>query len=188
MTAKHPCPVCGQTDLVEKASSIYLAGLLGQKAAGGAGEAQPPAKISPWVNELSPTERRALGKRLAPPASGQKLPARPIHPDQAVIAFSLVTPIFLYGMWNTQRALLLPALFALAVFFGFYFWKRKTILARYIRQLEQRKVSDERTRRGIERWMKLYYCARDDVVYFPGSSESTPADQLPGLLMRNISS
>lgn len=181
MTTHPSCPVCGQNDLVEKASSIYMTGLLGGKAASDAG---PATKISAWVSEMSAAERRALGKRLAPPASGQKLPARPIHPDQAVIAFSLVTPIFLYGMWDTQRSVLLPALLALAAFYAFYLWKRKAILTRYLRQVEQRKSADERTRRGIERWMKLYYCARDDVVFVPGSAGTTPADQMPGLLMR----
>ena len=36
----------------------------------------------------------------------------------------------------------------------------------------------------FERWMKLYYCARDDGVFEPGSEALTPADQTPGYLLR----
>jgi hypothetical protein len=109
---------------------------------------------------------------------------RPIHPDMVVIALSLIAPVFLYGILTSQRSMFLPVLAVLAVFYGFYFWKRKTMIARFEAQQALRQAADQRVKRGIERWMKLYYCARDDGVFEPGSNELVPADQIAGYLNR----
>ena len=41
----------------------------------------------------------------------------------------------------------------------------------------------ERAKRGIGRWMKLYYCTQDDVVFEPGAERTVPADQMGGYLL-----
>ncbi len=178
MPKKVNCPVCGQSDQVEKASTIYLIGI-------GLSQTQSQETGSePNVRSKPTPSQRALSRRLAPPASGKQVTMRPIHPDMVVAALSLITPVFLYGILSSQAAMFLPVLAILAVFYGFYFWKRKTIIVRFEGQQASRRSADERIKRGIERWMKLYYCARDDGVFEPGGDELIPADLMTGYLYR----
>jgi hypothetical protein len=178
MPKKINCPVCGQSDQVEKASTLYLIGI-------GLDKTRPQEQASDPGPKRKPTpSQRALSRRLAPPASGKQATMRPIHPDMVVAALSLIAPVFLYGILTSQRSMFLPVLAILAAFYGFYFWKRKTMIARYEAQQASRQAADQRIKRGIERWMRLYYCARDDGVFEPGSQELVPADLIAGYLYR----
>ncbi len=58
------------------------------------------------------------------------------------------------------------------------------MIARFEGQQASRQAAEERIKRGIDRWMKLYYCARDDGVFMPGSDELIPADLMIGYLYR----
>ncbi len=107
-----------------------------------------------------------------------------IHPDTVVLTFSLVAPIFLYGIFTSQRLMLLPVLIILAGFYGLYFWKRKTMVARFELQQLTRQAANERVKRGLDRWMKLYHCSRDDVVFEPGKNQFVPTDQMTGYLLK----
>lgn len=178
MAKKVNCPVCGQSDQVEKASTLYLIGI-------GLNQDQSQGQVSnPNVRSKPTPSQRALSRRLAPPASGKQVIIRPIHPDMVVVAFSLIAPVFLYGILSSQRVMFLPVLAVLAIFYGFYFWKRKTMIARFEDQQASRQAADERVKRGVERWMKLYYCSRDDGLFVPGSDELVPVDQIAGYLNR----
>ena len=178
MIKKVNCPVCGLSDQVEKASTLYLIGI-------GLDQAQPKEMISNPGQRVKPTpSQRALSRRLAPPASGKQMTTRPIHPDMVVIALSLIAPVFLYGILTSQRSMLLPVLAVLAAFYGFYFWKRRTMISRFESQQALRQAGEARVKRGIERWMKLYYCARDDGVFELGRDELVPADLIAGYLYR----
>jgi hypothetical protein len=178
------CPLCGQSDQVEKASTIYLVGI-GLKGKTSDPESKDEALISsPVLGAIPAPGMRALSKRLSPPTSRAQAFTRPVHPDIAVLAFSLITPIFLFGIYTSQIALLLPVLAILVGFYAIYFWKRKTLIARFERQIADRKASNDRTQRGVRRWMNLYYCMRDDIVFEPGKSEGTPVDQMPGYLFK----
>ena len=140
----------------------------------------PPTNA--WVSALPPDELQALARRLKPPSSGKQAFSRPLHPDMVVVVFSLVLPIFLYGMWTSQRPVLPVALAILAVAYALYLWKRKAIIARFQQNQAKRLSADERARRGVERWMKLYYCNRDDGVFPAQGDELIPTDQMPGYL------
>jgi len=178
MVKKLNCPVCGQSDQVEKASTLYLVGI-------GLDQGQPQEQDSNPVQKRKPSpNQRALSRRLAPPASGKQVTTRPIHPDMVVAALSLIAPVFLYGILTSQRNMFLPVLAILAAFYGLYFWKRKTLISRFEAQQAARQAADARVKRSIERWMKLYYCARDDGVFEPGSHELVPADHIAGYLYR----
>ncbi len=184
MVKRPTCPLCEMVDQVEKVSTIYLVGI-GLKRSS---TSVDPNKIAPASNPVLmgiPTQSlRGLSKRLSPPAARSQAFTRPVHPDIAVLAFSLITPIFLFGVFTSQVALLIPVLILLALFYAAYFWKRKALIARFEHQVADRKASDERIQRGIRRWMNLYYCIRDDVIFEPGKSEPTPADQMPGYLFQ----
>lgn len=60
------------------------------------------------------------------------------------------------------------------------------MVARFENQLKASREENRRVERGISRWMKLYYCARDDVVFQPGTGKYVPTDQMPGFLNQEI--
>ncbi len=177
MAKQIVCPACGQADQVEKVSTLYLLGI-GLKPPLSTGEAAPAVDTT-GISFAS----RDLSRKLAPPATSKQAPTRPLHPDMVVLTFSLIMPVLLYGVYTSQTVLLLPLLVVLAIAYGLYFWKRISILAKYERLQAERQAKEERIQRGVGRWMKLYYCARDDGIFEPGSDELIPVDFLPGYLV-----
>lgn len=178
------CPSCGLTDHVEKVSTIYLIGIgLNRRVSGtvNPSDEQESPPVQQWLLDLPPETLRGLSRRLAPPSSGKEPPFRPLHPDMVVLTFSLVAPVFLYGILSSQSGMLPLALAILIGFYGFYFWKRRAMIARYEREKKSRQVVRQRVRLGIERWMTLYYCAQDDLVFEPKANLSLPADQIAGI-------
>jgi len=175
------CPRCGQSDRVEKVSTIYLVGIgLNRRPVENGAQENLPFKLS----GMPETELRSLARKFKPPAATRRLPSRPIHPDLVVITFSLIIPIFIYGIVTSQLPALLPILGLLALVYGLYFWKRRAIVTMFVNRQSAQRAADERVRQGIERWMKLYYCAADDGVYIPGTDEIVPIDQMSDYLMR----
>jgi len=184
MAARIKCPVCGEADQVEKVSTLYLVGI-GLKRQSKSGEAPPELPpASAWVNALPPDELHLLARRLSPPSSGKQGFSRPLHPDMVVIVFSLILPIFLYGIWTSQQQALPAVFLILTGAYAIYIWKRKVIIARFQQNQARRQSEDQRARRGVERWMRLYYCNRDDGVFDVRGSELIPADQMLGYLFR----
>jgi hypothetical protein len=179
------CPVCNQSDLVEKVSTLYITGI-GLNRSSRQVNPQPATQMADTPGDpiigLSASELRLLSRRLKPPFSVKKVPFRSLHPDLVVLTFSLILPVFVYGIYTSQRSMLLPALIILAAFYATYFWRRKALIAKYESQLEASKAANRRVEQGISRWMKLYYCAREDVVFQPGTGKYVPTDQMPGLL------
>ena len=180
------CPTCQQIDLVEKVSTVYVMGLEMRRKKRGVSSKSNDQKVSSEASLNGPASHfdfPALSRRLAPPAGGKEM-TRPIHPDLMVLAFSLVLPIFLFGILSSQPGLLLPVLLILAGGYAIYFWQRKRVIARFEYQQSVRQTDARRVQQGIERWMKLYYCARDDGVFEPGTGTLVPADQMMGYLLQ----
>ena len=131
--------------------------------------------------------RRASGAQpqTGAASSGKRAPTRPLHPDLVVLVFGLVAPFFLYGVITSQPEALPIVLLVLAGFCGFYIWKRKAMIAKFQAQQLAQQATEERIKRGVGRWMRLYYCAREDVVFEPRGSAAVPADQMAGYLLMN---
>ncbi|HEX7975624.1 MAG TPA: hypothetical protein VF498_14535 [Anaerolineales bacterium] len=175
------CPRCGQSDRVEKVSTIYLEGIGAGRLPGLAGRIAP--KTGPdRLTALPPEELKELSRRLAPPASGKNAAARPIHPDYAVGAFTIILPVFLIGIFTSQGNLLLPVLLVVAAFYAFYFRQRKSLIARFDSEQAARQDKIRRTERAIGRWMSAYYCARDQAFFLAGRPACVDLDHLPELL------
>jgi hypothetical protein len=168
-----------QSDQVEKVSTLYIVGV-GLQRQGRDSPELPP--VSPWASALPAEELLLLARRLKPPSGSKQGFTRPLHPDMVVIVFSLVLPIFLYGILTSQRSVSVPVFLIVAAAYAAYIWKRKAIIDRFQRNRTNRLSADARARRGVERWMKLYYCNRDDGVFEAHGSELIPADQMPGYL------
>ncbi len=177
------CPVCGESEAVEKVSVLYLTGLGMRNRSDSRLDGETGSLLvnnHPGFRAALPT----LSRKLAPPSSPRQFFMRPVHPDTAVLAFSLITPFFLYGIWSTQLHTLPAAITLLAIFYLVYLLRRKTLVARFQAELARQKAETERIQHGIERWMNLYYCARDDGVFEPGTSELVPVDLLRSHLLK----
>ncbi len=181
MTGKVICPSCGRADLVEKVSTIYIAGLEAKRKSTSTEVRSLGSSQS--LSSIPAADLTTLAHRLAPP-SGEKQVTRPVHPDIVVATFSLMALVFLRGIYSSQPSMMMPTLVFLAVAYVAYFWQRKALTAKFENQHAARQVKDESVRRGIERWMRLYYCARDDGLFEPGDNHLTPADQIAGLLFK----
>ncbi len=179
------CPICHESEPVLKASAIYIAALevrYGKKPAaldpdGELGEPPPGALLN-----LNPAELQALGKRLKPPVGGKKSTFRPIHPDMLVGVFSVIAVFFLYQIFTLQTEALPVALGSAVVFYAFYFWQRKRLIAKHYALVQEQKDAQIRSERTVKRWMGLYYCVADDVVFTIAGHKPVPADQMYELL------
>ena len=181
------CPICNNSDLVDKVSKIYMSAIERKYAS----RSKPSPKPNDTVNSILRIDSQldsqgllSLAKKLTPPSAGKSVPIRPIHPDLVVMVFSLIAPLFLYRILTTQASMMPWILLLLACFFGFYFVKRKSLIAKFEAQRLAQKSAEERIQRGIKRWMQLYYCARDDIVFNPLEAESVPVDLLNGYLIQ----
>lgn len=179
MAARKVCPACGLSDRTDKVSTLYLLAIGGDRLAQDGQPIQPLANLG----DLPAEEIRRIGRRFKPPASPRRAPTRPLHPDLVVITFSLIVPLFLYRIYQTQPSVLPVVLLLLALAYGLYFWQRRRVIARFQRQVQAGKAAEERIRAAIERWMGLYYCQRDDLVFEPGSPVTAPADDLLPFVM-----
>ncbi len=171
------CPACGQSDQVEKVSTLYLIGIGLNRQPGVAGA----APIQPNLADLPEGEYRRLARLLKPPASTRRLPLRALHPDLMITTFSLVILFFLFNIYISQPGNLLPILVLLGIGYAGYFWKRRSILARFEASQAAEHSAEQRVRQGIDRWMKLFYCARDGGVFEPGDETLLPAEELARL-------
>ncbi len=171
-------------DQVEKVSTVYLLGIGLKKRIAAESKKPALAAINPVYLEMPSEDLRALSRKLAPPSSVKAGFTRPIHPDVFVLTFSLILPFFLFGIYASQRNILLPMLAVLAAFAAWYIWKRKFLIARFERQQNERKDAEKRTKSGVENWLKLYYCLRDDGVFEKGSQDLTPISEVRRLLNR----
>ena len=185
------CPECGLADQVEKVSSLYLVGIELQRSKRAApGAEEPSGPVSRAVEILLARQQaqprvEPLRRKLAPPSSGKPTTMRPIHPDLAVLAFSLIAPVFLYGILASQPEMLLVVLALLALCYGLYFWQRRRLLGRFEAEQARQKQAALRVAQAVERWMQLYYCAREELVFDPKSGESAPVDQMMGLIRQS---
>lgn len=181
------CPDCGKSEHVAKVSAVYISGVeLKLRRAKKLSEQDVEAleDAPTFAKEASKEELIQLSTRLSPPSSGKRSTFRPIHPDWAVAALSMLAPIFIINMIASQSNVILPALIVLAGFYGFYFWKRAGLIENYQTMLQSQKTEEQRVRGAIERWLMLYYCFNDDCVFMPSDQAGTPADQIAGRIFR----
>lgn len=195
------CPACRQIDRVAKVSTIYLMALglnrkprqknlledIHQKQPPGKNARNTPdrdsnAPIGLNISTLPENDLKQLSQKLKPPASPKQAFSRPVHPDTVVLTFSLVVPFFIIGILQNQSGMIIPMVILLTLSYILYFLKRRQIVSKFNKILEERLTSEKRTRRALERWMSIYYCARDDVIFEPRTGRWAPLDQIHGFL------
>ncbi len=176
------CPACRRSDQVDKVSAIYLEGL-GAGRLPKSGASHLPKALPDRMTHVPPEQVFLLSRRLTPPSTGRDRTIRPIHPDLAIIGFSLILPVFLFGIWNSQQNIFLPSLVVLAVFYVLYFLTRNKIISRFEKEQAARNAIEQRVRKGIEKWMDLYYCSRDEAIFDPRKNAMIPIDELQRYLL-----
>lgn len=181
------CPACGQDDRVFKVSTIYLDALAAFSSPArntvlpelNDGE----ALHGPGINPLKIQAVRRLANSFAPP-SGRKEVVRLLHPDLILTVSALVAVFFLIQIYNTQRAAFPIAVALLALFSLGYLLARRSILTRFNHKKAEEQQEKRRFERAVARWMRLYYCDRDEEVFDPAGATRVPLAQMEAYLLK----
>jgi hypothetical protein len=172
------CPLCKEGTRVYKVSKIYLESLSGNQLVETADESleEPGQGVIRQAQSM-----RNLVMRFAPP-SGKAQSLRSLHPDQVVGVAFLLSLFFLWQIMTVQPSGLLPALGIWLLALALYGAGRKRLLARYAAQQAEKDAEKQAIERAIARWMELYYCGRDDVVFVAAGEVTAPADEMMDFL------
>lgn len=176
------CPQCNHFDAVFKASTLYEYGFSIEKYE----RVIPPPPGTKWpilIKQEEQTVQNALSKKLSPP---QK--PKPAYITGGMIIVTIVVwivvactilPIF---NGNSQSTTCIVGL-GWILYLGLLIWWF----------LSHKKSEDNRVEklmpdwsRAMERWNRLYYCSRDDLVFDPSDGSSAPASQMDQLIHRAL--
>lgn len=173
------CPGCKATDHIYKVSTIYLAAIADEKTRSDEDRAMI-AEVFPGLKDLE--VHRAV--KLFTPPSGSSRIIRPISPDLVVGAFILLSVFFLYNIYLQQPTVFIFAAGITVFFLILYAILRKKLVGKYKNQaletVEEKKIVEK----SVDRWMKMYYCVADKVVFDPNRGEAVPLDLAQEYIVR----
>lgn len=184
---KKICPVCNEAENSYKVSEIYMQSLMRLKS----GDKAEAPVIDRLQTEIPPERReklkgaryyRELMESFAPP-QGETQSTRAVNPDWVAFAMAVLSVFFLYQIFTTQYEAFWYSLGFAVIAFAAYFIFRKKIFARYQLQKSQESGSRDKVEKAIGVWMKLYYCAKDNIVFEDKKSDSIPIDQMRAYLL-----
>jgi hypothetical protein len=179
VTSKSPaCPQCGKTDTVAKVNHIYLENLSAKPLT----EDLLIPHVLRWPIEKPAKSKKTYDevtflKQFNPP-SGQTVVIRQVNPDLAVVFFSLLALFLLFKIYISQRGAFFIALGFLALFYLVYFIGRKFIMRKFKQRQEADLLAKKQAEAAIGRWMKMYYCWEEGIVFLPGEKQAVPLDQI----------
>lgn len=179
MATKNPaCPQCGKTNTVAKVNHIYLENLSTKPLT----EDLLIPHVLRWpadkpVNSKKTYDEITFLKQFNPP-SGQTVVIRQVNPDLVVILFTLLVFFFLYNIYMTQRGAFLIALGIIALFYIAYFIGRKFIMKKFKQRQDADQAAKKKAEAAIGRWMKMYYCWDEGVVFLPGENRAIPLNEI----------
>ena len=183
----YSCPRCGQVDMVQKVSALVEVGTV-------AGVYTNPGGI------------RVSGVTLSAKASQLVLPPRPIFKKRSPLFVSLIIVVvgwvlalyflylfiaFFYALTATGLPIsplesfgglvFLAILIVACLIIGPVVMRRRK--KSYLALRAQHQLDVSRWEHKKDNWNKLYYCARNDVVFFPGDPLGwAPASEMLKLL------
>ncbi|MBE0698358.1 MAG: hypothetical protein IH586_15690, partial [Anaerolineaceae bacterium] len=115
---------------------------------------------------------------LLSPPSGEKRVIRQIHPDGMVVFFFVVSIVILYKAFFSQPESLPLIVILLAAGFTAYVIFRKSLVSRYNMRKWQGQQEVIKIEKAVSRWMRTYYCARDQSVFDPITGHQASLEQL----------
>jgi hypothetical protein len=166
------CPRCGEVDMVMKVSALYEYGFspqVYQKLI----PTPPGTDWPPFLKAETKLVQSELSKKLSPPAKPKYRFS--ISWGSVLIALILLIPGFIFSLfpqWLLFSLLLLAVGTIIAVWIIWHRPKDRVAHGEAV----------ERWERAIAMWSRLYYCARDDIVFIPGQSRSVSAHSMMALL------
>ncbi len=189
------CPVCGRNDRAEKVSAIitgqtqHLSGTTLQTTSYQDNKGN-------WVTTTSPAP--FSGTQVSALARALSRPTAPQAPSKTTIYFYRFCEVFYAGAFVLTLLWLIAdlsrpegtpglaaAVCAAAGVFIFVFERdiRKRSRA-YDAAKQQFPAETARWQRACKVWDQMYYCARDDVVFLPGTRLSAPSGQAQDFVYR----
>lgn len=167
------CPQCRRMDAIQKVSAIVQ---------GGVSTTNVNYESSHGLYKVSTTatgeSRTILAQRLAPPPK----PEGESTPDMYLAAFGILV---LTGLvfWITSSAGIGPACISAFIVFMLLaipgaIWEQGKAKARLNAKLPT-------WEQAIKNWNRLYYCARDDIVFDPENNSFASSSQAPTFLYEN---
>ncbi len=170
------CPICQRNDRVEKVSGIVarntnpLSGGLSTTALAQALtppslEPSPPAPDSPTYKAAFRTYRRARGWGIG------------------LLIFSLLFSCILFAVNPLAGFLIMMITGWISIFLIVWSARKTSKLKKGFDILWAKwRASEKAWRVAMNRWQKLYYCSRDDVVFIPGEGRAVPPNRMSELL------
>jgi hypothetical protein len=180
------CPQCNLADKVYKVSLLYLesSARLNRRER----ENQPTLEavlvdLLPQNNSQAFEEQvvSRLIQTFSPP-QGEKRVVRRIHPDALVGFFTLLCGFFIFQIASEQPRALPAALIILTAAGTAYLLARKSVIGIYEARKRQETEASEQVEKEVSRWMRLYFCSRDQAVFYPGEVSFAPAEQTRSFL------
>ncbi len=188
--ASSRCPNCNRNDRVEKVSAI-LSGqthtVTGTRPVTDVyTDSEGKVRSSTSYESYTTTQTSVLAQRLSPPlkpSAGGTCGSVIVTLFLVVVAgpimiFQIGLPIAFLDSGGSQLICAFPAFIvgALLIWAGVKFYQKSS--ADYKKRVAQLEAVDlPRWGHAMERWNKLYYCYRDDVVFIPGDGKSATTAQ-----------
>lgn len=176
------CPICAKDDKIQKVNSIYSAGTSAKS------EVQVSHRVrGERVTEVAALSQTGLASRISPP----ERPELPFYASPTLLGGigSLMTAIYFCGPWivlvNQPRSLYSgpqssPSGLGLALMFGIPLILIWFVLNRIGRKQIAPKLKVWELLR--DKWLTLYYCSRDDVVFDPTSNQYASPEEISKLI------
>jgi rubrerythrin len=182
------CPQCNSSKEVYKVSEIYLSGLESIKSSSPQKEnafdrvfGHPSQKLGRRF--VDQTIKRNLVSKFAPPSSSKQRISRSLSPDFIMGATFLLSMFMLYQIFTQQREVFLSALLIILAVGAAYLLTRKRIVVRFIEKQKNEARHTVQIKEAIERWMNLYYCAADFIVFDKKNRIPIPLQEMNNYLM-----
>lgn len=187
MPAKsRTCPMCGLDDRTAKVNQVYIEALSKSRN-------EESAKTAVFDRIFADTpigqssgmllsQRLSILIRGLQPPSGEARVTRLISPDLFFAFYFIMAVFILYQIYATQHGVFLPTVGVFVLSVVAYVLLRKKIMGRYQASLKAQEDARKRVEEGIGRWMKLYYCARDNGVFDPQKDVFIPLEEMRAYL------
>jgi hypothetical protein len=177
------CPVCRQVDLMKKVSVVYNAGISSGRYAGATAGVVIGRGVMVGHSELSGMSQTNLSQRLTPPTPPARPRGRGCLSTAGIIVSAVIGAIPLQILVailfiphkplnaddvSTITIMSIIVCLCVASVIGIMAVTRPKILA----QKAEYARAVQRWYEAMANWERLYYCERDDVVFFPGIPSS----------------
>lgn len=180
------CPVCAHADRSYKISLLYLEASARLNHRESTNQPELDAVLVDVLPEnCTDAEQTQVLNRMvtmfAPP-SGQRQVTRRIHPDWMILFLFGIGLFIIFQIAKSQPGGLPVFVSLVGASLLAYLLLRKPILSRYDGLLAQERADKSRVERAVARWMRLYYCSRDQIIFDPEENRFVPLEQIADLV------